>query len=63
MVTTLATEILQDNLAISIARALTVANKKAQELGVDRLQSRISIIQHSLMGILFGELVIFPKII
>ena len=45
MAVTLTTEVLQDDLAISLACAIAIANKKARELGVDALQSLISISQ------------------
>ena len=43
MAATLTAEILQDDLAISLARAMAVANKKAHELGIDVFQSLILI--------------------
>ena len=48
MAATLTATVLQDDLAISLARAMAVANKKARELGVDVFQSLISITQHTL---------------
>lgn len=50
MAETLNAEILQDNLALSLARALAAANKKARELGIDVVQSLISITQLTLNG-------------
>jgi len=50
MATTLTAEVLQDELAVSLARAITVANKKARELGIDLIQSLVSITQHALNG-------------
>jgi hypothetical protein len=50
MTATLAVEVLQDDLAVSLARAVAAANKKARELGVDVLQSLISITQHTQNG-------------
>jgi len=46
LTTTLAADVLQDDIAISLARALAAANKRARELGVDVLQSIITITQH-----------------
>jgi hypothetical protein len=46
MAAKLTTDVLQDDLAVSIARALAMANKRARELGVDALQSFITITQH-----------------
>lgn len=50
MAATLTAEVLQDDLAVSLACAMAVANKKARELGVDVSQSLISITQHTLNG-------------
>jgi len=50
MTATLTADVLQDDLAVSLARALATANKKARELGVDVVQSLISITQHPLNG-------------
>lgn len=47
MTTILAAEVLQDDLAVSLARAMAAANKKARQLGVDVIQSLISITQHT----------------
>ncbi len=43
---TLTGDVLQDDLAVSLARVLAAANKRARELGVDALQSIITISQH-----------------
>lgn len=45
MATALSAEVLQDDLAVSLARVLAAANKRAQELGVDVGQSLITITQ------------------
>lgn len=45
MSATLAVEALQDDIAVSVARVLATANKRARELGVDMLQSLITITQ------------------
>ena len=50
MVTTLTAEVLQDNLAVSLAQAMAAANKKAHELGIDVHESLISITQSVLNG-------------
>lgn len=50
MAATLTAEVLQDDFAVSLARAMAVANKKARELGVDVMQSLISITQYALNG-------------
>ncbi len=50
MAVTLTAEILQDDLAISLARAMATANKKAREFGIDVARSLVSITQHVLDG-------------
>ncbi len=45
MAAVLSSEVLQDNLAVSLARVVAAANKRASELGVDVLQSIITITQ------------------
>jgi hypothetical protein len=50
MATTLTADVLQDDLAVSLARAIAAANKKARELGVDVAQSLISIVQQRQNG-------------
>ncbi len=50
MAATLTAEVLQDELAVSLARAMAAANKKAAELGVDVIQSLITITQHPESG-------------
>lgn len=42
---TLAPDVLKDDLAVSVARILATANKRARDLGVDVLQSLITISQ------------------
>ncbi len=61
MTTTLTADVLQDDLAVSLARAIAVANKKAHELGIDVLQSLISITQHTLNGISVWQINYGPK--
>ena len=46
MATPLTADVLQDDLAVTLARVLAAANKRARELGVDALQSIITITQH-----------------
>ena len=41
----LSNEVLQDDLAVSVARVMATANKRARELGVDVIQSFITITQ------------------
>ena len=45
MSATLTADVLQDDLAVLLARVLATANKRARELGVDVLQSLITIPQ------------------
>lgn len=45
MSATLTVEALQDDIAVSVARVLATANMWARELGVDMLQSLITIAQ------------------
>ena len=45
MSVTLTNEVLQDNLAVFLARAVAAANKQAREFGVDVSQSLITITQ------------------
>lgn len=42
---TLSNDVLEDDLAVSLARVMATANKRARELGVDVLQSFITITQ------------------
>jgi hypothetical protein len=55
------TEVLQDDLAISLACAVAVANKKAHDLGIDVLESLISITQRSQNGISVWQINYGPK--
>jgi len=41
----LSTDVLQDDLAVTLARVMAAANKRARELGVDVVQSFISVTQ------------------
>lgn len=54
MATILSTEVLQDELAVSLARAVAAANTRAREAGVDVTPSLITITQRALdSGILW----------
>ncbi len=46
MSVTLTADVLQDDIAVSLARVMATANKREHEAGVDVLQSIISITQH-----------------
>ena len=50
MAVELTTEVLQDDVAISVARVIAAANKHAHELGVEVVQSLITITQVPLNG-------------
>ena len=50
---TLSNDVLQDDLAVSLARVMATANKRARELGVDILQSLVTITQHFDNGLLW----------
>ena len=45
MTTALTADVLQDDLAVTLARVLAAANKRARESGVDEIQSLITITQ------------------
>ena len=47
MTATIPAEVLQDNIAVSLARIVAVANRQASEAGVDIEQSLITITQYA----------------
>ncbi len=51
MATVLSNETLQDEIAVSVARVLASANRKAKELGVDARTSLITVSQHLAKGV------------
>jgi hypothetical protein len=57
----LQTEMLQDDLATSLARALAVANRRAYQAGIDILQSIITITQRFFRGDLLWQINYGPK--
>jgi len=61
MAATLTADVLQDDIAVSLARAITTANKRARELGVDVIQSLITITQHISNGTLLWRVNYGPK--
>lgn len=61
MSATLAPEVLQDEIALSLAQILAVANKRARELGVDVVQSLITIAQQPAEGGLVWRVSYGPK--
>lgn len=46
----LSSDVLQDDVAVTVARVIASANKRARELNVDVMQSMISLTQHSQDG-------------
>jgi hypothetical protein len=61
MATTLTDKVIQDDIAVSLARAMAAANKRARELGIDVLQTIITITQRSFNGGLFWRINYGPK--
>jgi hypothetical protein len=61
MAAVLTNEVLQDDIAVSLARAIAAANKRARESGVDVLQSIISVTQRALNGNSLWEINYGPK--
>ena len=51
MAAVLSNEILQDEIAVSVAQILASANRKAKELGVDVKESLITVSQHLAKGV------------
>ena len=51
MATVLSDETLQDEIAVSVARILASANRRANELGVDVKCSLITVSQHLVKGV------------
>ncbi len=61
MAVELTAEVLQDDIAVSLARVIAAANKRARELGVDVVQSLITITQLPLNGNLLWRINYGPK--
>jgi hypothetical protein len=61
MVATLTAEVFQDEIAVSLARAMAAANRRARESGIDVLQSLITITQGSFNGGLVWRINYGPK--
>lgn len=51
MPTVLSNETLQDEIAVSVAKVLASANRKAKEMGVDVKESLITVSQHLTKGV------------
>jgi hypothetical protein len=61
MAVTLTAEVLQDDIAVSLARAIAMANKRAREAGIDVVQSIITITQRAFDGTLLWRINYGPK--
>jgi hypothetical protein len=61
MSVTLTAEVLQDDIAVSLARAIATANKRAREAGIDVVQSIITITQRAFDGTLLWRINYGPK--
>jgi hypothetical protein len=56
MAVKLTADVFKDDIAVSLARAIAAANKRARELGIDALQSLITVTQRSFNGGLFWRI-------
>jgi hypothetical protein len=61
MAATLTVDVLQDTIAVSLASVIAIANRRARELGVDVLQSLITITQHVSNGGVLWRINYGPK--
>lgn len=61
MAETLTADVLQDDVAISLARAMAAANKRARESGIDIVQSLITLTQRASDGGLLWRINYGPK--
>ena len=61
MTATLAAEVLQDDIAVSLARVMAAANKRARQLGVDVADSLITITQEPINGDVLWRVNYGPK--
>ena len=61
MVLTLIADVYQDAVAVSTANVMAVANKRANELGVDSLNSLITMTQYLQDGAMFWRVNYGPK--
>jgi hypothetical protein len=61
MAAVLTADVFEDDIAVSLARAMAVANKRARALGVDVLQMLITVTQRSLNGDMFWRINYGPK--
>jgi hypothetical protein len=61
MTASLTEDVLQDEIAVSLARVMAAANRKARECGIDLPSSIISVTQRSLDGGLIWRVNYGPK--
>ena len=61
MAATLTANVLEDEIAVSLARGIAAANQRAYELGIDVAQSLITIRQRPKNGIVFWQINYGPK--
>lgn len=61
MAAMLTADVLQDEIAVSLARVMAVANRRARESGIDLLQSLITITQRSFNSGLVWRINYGPK--
>ena len=61
MAAVLTADVFEDDIAVSLARAMAAANKRARALGVDVLQMLITVTQRSLNGDMFWRINYGPK--
>lgn len=61
MATTLTADVYEDDVAVSLARAVTAANKRARDLGIDALKSLITVTQRSSNGDIFWRINYGPR--
>jgi hypothetical protein len=61
MAAMLTADVLQDEIAVSLARVMAAANKRARESGIDLLQSLITITQRSFNSGLVWRINYGPK--
>lgn len=58
---TLSPDVLEDKLAVSLARVLAAANKQARELGIDVAENIVTITQRPANGDMFWRINYSPK--
>lgn len=61
MTTTLTADVYADDVAVSLARAVAVANKRARESGIDILQSLITVTQRLFNGAVLWRINYGPR--